>query len=48
MHKTKLVGEIVAQPARNNKNGILKNSKIAVPLKYFIDFRRSLEMPLIN
>ena len=29
-------------------NGILKTATIAVPLKYLSNFRRSLEMPLIN
>ena len=29
-------------------NGIFKNVKIAVPLKYLSNFWRSLEMPLIN
>ena len=48
MYKTKLVGETEAQPAPNNKNGILKNTAIAVPLKYLSDFWRSLEMSLIN
>ena len=29
-------------------NGVFKNVKIAVPLKYLSNFWRSLEMPLIN
>ena len=29
-------------------NGVLKNAKVAVPLKYLSNFWRSLEMPLIN
>ena len=29
-------------------HGVLKNGKIAVPLKYLSNFWRSLEMPLIN
>ena len=39
---------IVAQPALNTANGILKNAAIAMPLKYLSNFWRSLEMPLIN
>ena len=34
VYKTKLVGETETQCALNNKNGILKNATIAVPLKY--------------
>ena len=29
-------------------NGVFKNVKIAVPLKYLSNFSKSLEMPLIN
>ena len=36
------------KPNPNNANGILKNATIAVPLKYFSNFWRLLEMPLIN
>ena len=43
-YKTKLLENIVA----NGNNSILKNVTIAVPLKYPINFRQSLEMPLIN
>ena len=32
----------------NDDNGVFKNVKIAVPLKYLSNFWRSLEMPLIN
>ena len=38
----------VAQPKPNQANWILKNSRIAVPLKYLSNFWRSREMPLIN
>ena len=47
-YKAKLLGNTVAQPAPNASNGILRNATIAVPLKYFSNFWRSLEMPLIN
>ena len=43
-HTAKLLGNIVT----DGVNGILKNATIAVPLKYLSNFRRSLEMPLIN
>ena len=46
--KAKLLGNTVAQPNPNHANGILKNSAIAVPLKFLINFWRSLEIPLIN
>ena len=42
--KAKLLGNIGA----DNKNGILKNATIALPLKFVSNFWRSLEMPLIN
>ena len=48
IYNTKLVGETEAQPAPNNNNAILKNTTIAVPLKYLSNLRKSLEMPLIN
>ena len=32
----------------NDDNGVFRNVKIAVPLKYLSNFFRSLEMPLIN
>ena len=38
----------VAPPAPNQANGILKNAKIAVPLKCLSNFWGSLEIPLIN
>ena len=44
----KLLETKVAQPAPNAANGLLKNERIAVPLKYLSDFWRSLEIPLIN
>ena len=47
-YKAKLLGNTAAQSAPNAANGILKNATIAVPLKYSINFWRSLEMPLIN
>ena len=47
-YKTKLLGNTEAQPAPNNANGILKNTAIAVQLKYLSNFWRSLEMSLIN
>ena len=43
-YKAKLYGNTGA----DGNNGILKNAKIAVLLKYLKNFRRSLEMPLIN
>ena len=46
-YKPKLLENTVAQPYSNNANGILRNATIAVPLKYFCNFWRSLEMPLI-
>ena len=48
VYKTKLVEETEAQPAPNNNNGVLKNAKIAVPLKFLSKFWKSLGMPLIN
>ena len=42
--KANLLGETEA----DGNNGILKNSTIAVPLKYLSNFWRSFEMPLIN
>ena len=32
----------------DDDNGVFKDMKIAVPLKYLSNFWRSLEMPLIN
>ena len=43
-YKAKLLGNTEA----DNANGILKNTTIAVPLKYLSNFWISLEMPLIN
>ena len=48
MYKTKSVGVTEAQPAPNNKNGILETTTITVSLKYLSKFWRSLEMPLIS
>ena len=36
------------KPLEDGDNGVFKNVKIAVPLKYLSNFWRSLEMPLIN
>ena len=47
-YKTKLLGNTVAQPDPNDASGILKNSAIAVPLKYLSNFQRLREIPLIN
>ena len=41
-YKTKLLGDAVVQPAPNNNIGILKNGKIAIPLKYVSNYLRSL------
>ena len=43
-YKTKLLGNAVADEA----NGILRNTILAVPLKYLSNFWRLLQMPLIN
>ena len=43
-YKSSILGDLVAAGA----NGVLKNAKIVVPLKYLCNFFRSLEMPLIN
>ena len=43
-YKANLIGDTVADGANRKK----ENVKIAVPLKYFSNFWRSLEMPLIN
>ena len=47
-YKTKLLGNTVTQPDPNDASGILKNSAIAVPLKYLSNFQRLREIPLIN
>ena len=47
-HKAKFLDNIVAQPAPNNTDRILKSATIALPLKYLNDFWRSRGMPLIN
>ena len=46
--KAKLLKTTVAEPAPNNANGILKNERVAVPLKYLSNFWRSLETSLIE
>ena len=38
----------IFKPLAAADNGVFKNKKIAVPLKYLSNFWRSLEMPLIN
>ena len=43
-YKSSLIGQSTAVGG----NRVFKNAKIAVPLKYFRNFWRSLEMPLIN
>ena len=45
-YKAALLGKTA--DAVNNTNISLKDAKIVVPLKYLSNFRRSLEMPLIN
>ena len=45
-YKASLVGRKTANV--DNGNSFVKNVKKAVPLKYISNFRRSLEMPLIN
>ena len=47
-YNAKLFGNTEAQPNPNDANGILKNTTIAVPLKYLSNFWKSLKMPLIN
>ena len=47
-YKAKLLGYITAQRNRNQTNGILENTTIAMPLNCLGNFWRSLEMPLIN
>ena len=44
-HKAKLLGNTVAQDD-NDANGILKNVRIAVPLKYLSGFWRLLEIAI--
>ena len=36
------------KPLPADDNGVFKDVKIVVPLKYLSNFQRSLEMPLIN
>ena len=44
-YKAALVGKTANYA---NPNSFVKDTKIFVPLKYLSNFRRSLEMPLIN
>ena len=46
-HKAKLLGNTVAQPAPNNANEVLRNAKLAVPLKCSSNFWRSVKIALI-
>ena len=48
MYQAKLLIKTAAQTAPNNANGIIKNAKIAVPLKFLSNFWRSLEILLDN
>ena len=45
--KSKLGGNTVVQSAPNQPNGVLKNTTIAVPLKYLNKFWKSLKMSFI-
>ena len=47
-HKAKLFGNTISPTALKAANGILKNTTIAVPLKFLSILWRSLELPLIN
>ena len=47
-YKAKLLENTVTQPAPNAASGILRNATISVPLKYLINFWRSLELLLIT
>ena len=44
-YKAALLGKIANH---NDRKGFVNDAKIVVPLKYLINFWRSLEMPLIN
>ena len=44
-YKSSILGKSTVD---DNNNGVLKNAKIAAPLKYLSNFWRSLEMHLIN
>ena len=46
-YKAKLLKHTVSHPYPNRNNGILKNPKFAVPLKYLSNFWLSLKMSLI-
>ena len=41
-------GKLLGNTAADGTNGILRNAKIAVPLKYLVIFSRSFWMPLVN
>ena len=47
-YKAKLLGNKETHSNPNHANGITRNATIATLLKYLSNFRRSLEMPLIN
>ena len=47
-YKAKLFGNTISPTALKAANGILKNTTIAVPLKFLSILWRSLELPLIN
>ena len=44
----KYKAKLLQNTEADNANGILRNTAIAVPLKYLSSFWRTLEMPLIN
>ena len=44
----KYKSSFIGQSAAVGGNRVFKNVKVAVPLKYFSNFWRSLKMPLIN
>ena len=46
--KLKLNIDVFWNIVADRANGILEIATIAIPLKYLSNFRRSLEMPLIN
>ena len=48
VYKDESLGDTIAQPAPNQAYEIVKNAVIAVSLKYFNDFLKSLEMPYAN
>ena len=44
----KYKSSLLGNPVAADGNGVLRNAKIVVPLKYLSNFFRTLEMPLIN